>query len=126
MTDEQFIFALHLDVCALLLTMGVPLWREKVGPHHWYGFRTPSAIRNKQIWYPVNRATGRWMVATGAVSAPIVVATFLAGLTADQAAHTHLVPILVGVGGILVHELSLVGRLKRELTGSPHESPWEP
>lgn len=104
--------------------MGVPLWQEKVGPNYWYGFRTPSTIRNEQIWYPVSRVTERWTMATGAVSAPVIVATFLAGLTADQAALTNLVPILVGV--MVVHGLLLVRRLKRQLADSPHEPLGQP
>lgn len=115
MTDEQIIFALHLGVCALLFGMGVPLWREKVRPNHWYGFRTPATIREERIWYPVNRVTGCWMMATGVISAPVVVATFLAGLSADEAALTNLAVILIGIVGMIVQGLTLIAKLKREL-----------
>ena len=83
MTDEQIIFLLHLGVCAFLFVMGIPLWREKVAPNRWYGFRTPSSMRDERIWYSVNRVTGCWMMVTALIAVPAIVATFLVGLTAD-------------------------------------------
>lgn len=115
MTGEQVIFAVYLFVSALLFGLGVPLWREKVPPNWWYGFRTPTTLGDERIWYPVNRVTGWWMIAIGVVTVPVALATYLTGMTANEAALYNMGSMLIGTVGMMVHGFALLGRLKREL-----------
>lgn len=115
MTGAQIIFALHLGTALLFVVLGIPLWLEKVPPNPWYGFRTPSTLKDQRIWYPANRLTGKWMVAAGLLLAMAGVTTFSMQLAVDTAAWTNLAVIVAALTGMIVHSLIVLARLKRAL-----------
>jgi uncharacterized membrane protein len=58
---------LHVFIGALFIGLGVPLMLQSVKPNRWYGFRTPKTLSDPEIWYAVNRVTGRDLLIGGAV-----------------------------------------------------------
>lgn len=116
MTGEQIICGLYLGVSVLLFVLGIPLWRGWIPPNGWYGFRTPSTVRNAHLWYPVNRVTGLWMMAVGPITALTALAAYQAGLPIDAAAWVNLAALSIGIVGMLVHGGSVLRRAKK--TGS--------
>lgn len=116
MTGEQILCGLYLVVSLLLFVLGIPLWRGLVPPNWWYGFRTPSTVKHKHIWYPVNRVTGVWMTVVGPVTALTALAVYWAGLAVDVAEWVDLAASAIGIVGMLVHAGVVLRRLKK--TGS--------
>jgi uncharacterized membrane protein len=116
MTGEQIICGLYVGVSVLLFVLGIPLWRKLVPPNWWYGFRTPTTVRNAYIWYPVNRVTGLWMMAVGPVTALTALVVYRAGLPIDAAAWVNLAALSIGIVGMLVHGGIVLRRVQK--TGS--------
>lgn len=59
---------LAYGVPLLVLLVSAPMALGKVRPNGIYGFRTEKTLSTPDIWYPANRASGRFMVAAAAVS----------------------------------------------------------
>ena len=112
MTGEQVIFVLHLAVAALFVLLGIPLARRRVGPNHWYGFRTRQTLADPAVWYPINQMTGWWMVVTGSVTLPIVIAVYALGIEAGLAAFIDLVPVMLGTFGMIAHGAIMLYQLR--------------
>jgi uncharacterized membrane protein len=74
-----------------------------VPPNPLYGFRTPATLQDPSVWYPVNRVAGRWLAATGVGVACSAAFTFLARLGLPAAPLFNLVPLMAGVGGMILH-----------------------
>jgi len=49
------------------IIQGFPLMFGKIKPNWLFGFRLPSTVSNKEIWYPVNRYLGRGLVVAGMI-----------------------------------------------------------
>jgi uncharacterized membrane protein len=56
---------LFTAVGLLFVGLGVPLLRGRVRPNLWYGCRTEKTLSDEEVWYAVNRVTGRDLVAGG-------------------------------------------------------------
>jgi uncharacterized membrane protein len=52
----------------LIALLGLPMWLRMVPPNGWYGFRTPTTLSNRRVWYASNEASGRYLVTAGCVS----------------------------------------------------------
>ena len=66
--DEIFITIIVFFLIGFLfILLGIPLLLEKVKPNWFYGFRTPSTIKNKDLWYKVNKQTGREFIIGGII-----------------------------------------------------------
>jgi uncharacterized membrane protein len=64
MLDATLIFPL---VSAVIAVLGMPLWVGMVPPNRFYGVRVAATLADEAVWYAVNKAAGRDMVAVGAV-----------------------------------------------------------
>ena len=51
----------------LFILLGIPLLLEKVKPNWFLGFRTPTTVKNKTLWYKVNMQVGREFIIAGIV-----------------------------------------------------------
>ena len=51
----------------LLMLVARPMIKRRIGPNHFYGFRTPKTLSSPDIWYPANEFSGRRLFAAGAV-----------------------------------------------------------
>jgi uncharacterized membrane protein len=75
--NEVTIFAATLFGSGIVFVgLGIPLFQRRVPPNAWYGCRTKKALSDEQIWYAVNRVTGKSMIAGGAVMTFASVALF--------------------------------------------------
>ena len=68
---------LFLGMGILFIIIGLPLALKKVGPNHWYGFRTKKAMSSLEMWYELNRLTGKGMAIVGVVLAIINIIALL-------------------------------------------------
>jgi hypothetical protein len=49
----------------LLAGLSIPLILGIIPPNGLYGFRIRKTIENPEIWYPVNKRAGMWLLALG-------------------------------------------------------------
>ena len=116
MSAEQLLATLHFAMAILMIAVGLPLWAHRIRPNLWYGFRTPATLRDERIWYPVNQETGGWLIVTGLVTLPVVIATFALGLPVPQLPLVNLVPFVTGLFVMVVRGFLRIHRLQRELS----------
>ena len=84
----------------LFILLGIPLIRRLVPPNPLYGFRLPATLRDRALWYTVNRRTGWLVVALGV--AEIVAAVGLYPLHLKRSAYAQLLTGVLAVGTILM------------------------
>ena len=63
------LLSMYLFSGILLMALSVPMITGKIPPNGFYGFRVKKTMENPDIWYPVNRFSGKWLLATGLVLA---------------------------------------------------------
>ena len=68
---------------AVILWMGIPLLRRRVGPNSLYGFRVPATLRDEGLWYDVNAKVGLDCVGMG-LGLFILLGVGLAGVTDER------------------------------------------
>jgi hypothetical protein len=79
------IFGVFLAVVAIPLILG------KIPPNGLYGFRVKKTMENPELWYPVNRRTGKWLLV---VSAFIIVAAAGLSLVPDISLDAYSLSVL--------------------------------
>jgi hypothetical protein len=47
------------------MILGLPLWRQSIPPNSLYGFRTKKTKQTPEIWYDVNKYTGKQLFIFG-------------------------------------------------------------
>jgi len=113
---EFFIFVMYLGVSGLFAGLGVPLVLGMVPPNMLYGFRTPRTLNNPSAWYPANRVTGLWMIATGLVTAAVDVYVYMAGIQLPAAAWSVLAPVMTGILAMVIHGVIVARRTDQPAT----------
>jgi uncharacterized membrane protein len=58
----------------LLIVIGRPLARRRIGPNRWYGLRVPATFADEKVWYEANAAMGRDLIALGVLLAVLAFA----------------------------------------------------
>ncbi len=86
-------------VGVLFIALGVPLLRGRVRPNFWYGCRTEKTLSDERVWYAVNRATGRDLVAAGVavVVSSLALIIFGRGMNPTYAVIALLLVMLLSV-----------------------------
>ena len=51
----------------VFVILGIPLFLKKVKPNWFYGFRTPTTVKNKDLWFKVNKQVGREFIIAGII-----------------------------------------------------------
>ena len=75
----------------LLAALSVPLVIGKIPPNGLYGFRVKKTMEDPDIWYPVNRYGGKWLLAAGLVLALAAVGLFFVpGISLDGYSYSVL------------------------------------
>jgi len=75
----------------LLAVLFVPLIMGKIPPNGLYGFRVKKTMEDPDIWYPVNRYGGKWLLAAGLVLALAAVGLFFVpGISLDGYSYSVL------------------------------------
>ncbi|GIK64185.1 MAG: hypothetical protein BroJett018_19790 [Chloroflexota bacterium] len=87
----------------LLVALAIPLMQRRIKPNAWYGFRTPSTLRDPDLWYDANAYSGRLLLVYGAV---IVITALLVALipdiTVDGYSSVMLIVTLLGIVILLI------------------------
>ncbi len=84
----------------LLAALAIPLIQRRIRPNGWYGFRTPSTLRDPELWYDANAYTGRLLLVYGVV---VVISAILAALIPDITIDGYsMVMLVVTMFGISV------------------------
>jgi uncharacterized membrane protein len=61
----EFIFLVNIGIGMLIIVLAVPLFKEKIKPNIWYGFRTKKTLSDEKVWYPANKYAGQKMIYAG-------------------------------------------------------------
>ncbi len=43
----------------LFILISIPLWKGRVKPNRWYGFRLPQSFKSEENWYRINKFGAR-------------------------------------------------------------------
>ena len=95
---------------AALATLGIPLWVAMVRPNRFYGVPTAATLADEALWYAVNRATGRDLVAAG--GANLFLSAFLPEYGVSGPAYIAVMAVILAAGGALVGIVALA-RVRR-------------
>ncbi|HEX8877131.1 MAG TPA: SdpI family protein [Phycisphaerales bacterium] len=96
-----------------LALLGVPLARGRVAPNGLYGFRVQATLDDPAIWYPVNRLSGLWLLATGGVVIVSTTTLYGLGIGPGTAAGINLAALGLCVAASVVHGLIVSSRLAK-------------
>jgi hypothetical protein len=105
----SLLIALFACTSLLLIVLAIPMIRERVKPNGWYGFRIPLTMNDPEIWYPVNKLAGKWLLGYAillllvSLGLPVLLAALGYPLDSDRAVTVYsLVVAGYAIGGILV------------------------
>ena len=115
MDPKLIILASYLGTGILIGGLGVPLLWEMIPPNIWYGFKTPSTLKHEEIWYPVNRVSGYWMVLTGVACSGTSICAYLADFDIATATWANLAVCMSCIVLMIVHSVRVLLRLKAKL-----------
>ena len=51
----------------LIMGISIPLILQKIPPNPWYGWKTRKSLSNKELWYEMNRYSGKDLFIAGLV-----------------------------------------------------------
>jgi hypothetical protein len=111
-------FILYLVISVLLVGLGIPLLMGWVPPNPLCGFRTARTLQDPDVWYPVNRTTGFWLIVTSVVASGVSISTFTVGLGLPAAPLINLTPVILGIIAMIIHG----GLLARSVTTNRKET----
>jgi uncharacterized membrane protein len=109
---ESAILLVYMLASGVLVLLGLPLYFRKIPPNRFYGFRTERTLNNPEVWYPVNRVTGGWMVVTGAITAAVATWVQRSGYSVPTAALINLATFTIGILLMLMHSIYTLWRAK--------------
>ncbi len=74
----QLLLIMFICTGLLLAGLSVPMILGRIPPNGLYGFRVKKTMERPEIWYPVNRYSGKWLLGTGLclVVASVILAQF--------------------------------------------------
>jgi uncharacterized membrane protein len=99
----------------LLIVIGRPLARRRIGPNRWYGLRVPATLANEKVWYEANAALGRDLIALGVLLVVLaIVVPPLTGLRDRAFAITFAILAAAGSLVLSVRSWRLANRLSRQ------------
>jgi uncharacterized membrane protein len=107
-SDDNTLAALLFSIVGLIyIGVGIPLLLGRIPPNAWYGCRTQKTLSSEEIWYSVNRVTGRYMVISGVavILSAFGVFIFRASLGPNHGAAILLVVLVLSVLGMVVESL---------------------
>ncbi len=109
---ESLVLLTYMLAGGALVLIGLPLYFRKIPPNRFYGFRTGRTLADPQVWYPVNRVTGGWMVITGAATAGAATWAQRAGYNVSIAAMINLITFSIGMVLMLIHSIVTLWNIK--------------
>ncbi|NVJ66707.1 MAG: SdpI family protein [Gammaproteobacteria bacterium] len=73
---REIITAAFIGVAILLFLASIPLKLRKVKPNWWYGLRTPTIVKNPDIWYPINQAAAQQAMVLAVLMVVVAMVTY--------------------------------------------------
>lgn len=113
-----WIAVVFVATCAILIGFSVPLIRRRVKPNWWYGVRVRATFADEWVWYEANAASGRDLLAVGALIVVLALVLPLAGLSEDAYSLTLCAVAVVGTLVAAVVGIVRANRLLAERRGS--------
>jgi uncharacterized membrane protein len=107
MDDNTFAALVFSLVGLVYIGFGIPLLLGRIPPNAWYGCRTRKTLSSEEIWYPVNRVTGRYMIISGVavILSAFGVFVFRRSLAPNHGTAILLVVLVLSVLGMFVESL---------------------
>ena len=107
MDDNTYAALLFSIVGILYIGLGIPLLLGRIPPNSWYGCRTQKTLSSDEIWYPINRVTGRYMIVSGVavILSALGVFIFRRSLGPNDGAMILLVVLVLSVLGMVLESL---------------------
>ena len=107
MDDNTYAALLFSVVGIIYIGLGIPLLLGRIPPNGWYGCRTKKTLSSEEVWYPVNRITGRYMIISGVavILTALGVFVFRRLLGPNHGAAILLVILVLSVLGMVVESL---------------------
>ena len=102
MLDATLVFPL---VSAVILALGIPLWVGMVPPNRFYGVRVAATLADEALWYAVNKAAGRDMVAVGGIM--LVLSTTLLKSDIGGVAYAVVMTVVLLAGAAFIVSVGL-------------------
>ncbi len=94
--NELFLLAaLYIGAGLLLIAISIPLIQRRIKPNPWYGFRTPTTLKNEKVWYEVNAHSGMRLLISGII---VVIAAILFALIPDLTIDTYAIVVALVLG----------------------------
>lgn len=115
MSDLLLLMALYVGVGLLMVVICIPLIQRRIKPNPFYGFRTPTTLKNEQIWYEINEYSGKRLLVGGlVVMLAALVFVLVPGI--DVAVYTSIVTVimLLALGIGLMQSFRYLGQLVQE------------
>jgi hypothetical protein len=92
------LLVLYVGSAAVLIALSAPLIFRKIGPNRLYGFRTPSTLADRDLWYRVNASSGKRLAAAGVtIVAGAVAFWFVPQWSVDQYAIANLAVAVLAI-----------------------------
>jgi uncharacterized membrane protein len=113
--DEILTIIIFILIGTVFILLGIPLLLEKVKPNWFYGFRTHSTIKNKDLWYKINKQAGREFIISGiiVIIASIFFLTFQSYFKIIEILIILLLLVNLSVIIIIIRGIFLLRRLKK-------------
>ena len=95
---------LFLIAAGTIAVVSIPLILKIVPPNHLYGFRTPSTLSNRAVWYRANTFAG-WALLIAAIASIALIVGVDGGALPGVAfgAVTFVLPLVVAVVACFVY-----------------------
>ena len=96
MNDLLFLAVLYIVAGLILVAISIPLIQRRIKPNPWYGFRTPTTLKNEMVWYEVNAHSGKRLLVAGIV---VMIAALVFALIPNLTIDTYaiLVALVLGI-----------------------------
>lgn len=107
MSDNTLAALLFTIVGVVYIGLGIPLLLGRIPPNRLYGCRTRKTLSDVEIWYAVNRVTGRDLIIGGIAVIVTAIAIFLFGqsIHPDYAAAILLAVLVLSVVLMVVNSI---------------------
>lgn len=112
--EECILLISYLGTSAVMIGCGIPMFRRRVQRNKWFGFRTAATLSSDAIWYPANRAAGRWLIIAGMGTSLVTIAASVLGLTELESVLLITTTLLTGVALCVIAGYSAQKRITHE------------
>ncbi len=94
----------------VIAVVSIPLILKVVPPNHIYGFRTPSTLANRELWYRANVFAG-WAFLIAAIASIVLVASGVGGVLPALASESPslVLPLAIAVVACFVYLRKIKG-----------------